>query len=154
MTRTYYNERITPGNFDVELPSHVSVGISRGRGARPKLDFTYYFGQLSYDMTLQEKRALDIEYATTTYGRGVKPHYQVYFSITPGGFFMGLGMMSVEDYAKGYKTDGEELKDGESLILPRFDMGWQGTLKKNLKYEFLLSGLPEDVFRVGLTYEF
>ena len=156
ITRTYPNQYLTSNELIINVPSSVTMTISKGSGIRPNFTFSYYFGgALSYQLEMQEKRVDETDYATNVYGRGITPEWQAYLGIHPGGFFMGLGAISGKDYISGYVDGGgDDIPGDNALIIPRFDMGFSFPIKGGLSGEVLLTGLPEDVFRVALIYDF
>ncbi len=155
LTRTYPNRYLTPETVALKVPSSISVGVARGMGIRPKLDLTLYLGSLEYEMEIGEKRVFDEAYAFNLYGKGVRPVYQAYLGISPGWFFLGVGVISLRDINQGHKDgSGHVIADGKQILVPRLDMGFRGRLVDTLSYELLVDGLPEDVLRLGLTYEF
>lgn len=155
-TRTYPKQFIAGSNMRIHVPSSLSIGVSRGSGWRPSLTYTFYTGdRLSFDLRVREKRVNEARYSARTYGRGLVPKWEAYFGIHPGGFFLGLGGIKVEDYISGYSdSNGEPIPGGTSMIIPRFDMGFSFHVIGSLKADILLAGLPEDVLRVSLLYDF
>lgn len=156
LTRTYPNYYLASSTMYVYVPSTVSLGVSYARGWKPSYSFTLYMGKLGYELDIQEKRVFETEYTTRTYAIGFEPVYQTYFSINPGRFFMGFGFTSGTIYSEGHKNpdDGSPLLDTQDIILPRFDLGFTIGIMQGMDLEILVDGLPEDVFRMGLTYEF
>ncbi|MCB2197865.1 hypothetical protein KQI63_00565 [bacterium] len=156
ITRTYPNRYLTAGEMNLSVPSSVALTISKGGGARPNFTYIHYFGgAFAYELDVSEKRIDQGEYSTRTYSRGVLPEWQAYLAIHPGRFFLGLGAISAKDVVEGYVDgNGEPIPGDNALLIPRFDMGFSFPIKGGLSGELLVTGLPEDVFRVALLYDF
>lgn len=156
ITRTYPNEYLTGDELRLYIPDAVTVTIAAGGGLRPSLTGVYYLGDgFGYDLEVSEKGINDTSYTARTYGRGLIPQYQGYLGIAPGGFFMGVGAILCEDYVHGYVDgNGLPIPDGNQIIIPRFDIGFSFHITSNLRYELLIAALPEDIFRMGVMYEF
>jgi|GEM_PF-1395334 len=156
ITRTYPNQYLTSDEMHLGIPSALTLTISKGAGLRPTLTVTRYMGSgMYYELEMQEKRVDETEYRSRLYSRGLKPAWQAYFGIHPGFFFLGLGAITAEDLVGGY-VDGNSnpIPGGNSLIIPRLDLGVSFRIKGNLNGELLLTGLPEDLLRVALVYDF
>lgn len=156
ITRTYPNEYRPADELDLYIPSYWSVALSKGSGTRPNLSFKKYFsGKFGFDLAMQEKSVSDEEYHDAVYGRGIEPMYAGYAGIHPGWFIFGVGATVGKDFLSGYKDDGGNLiKAGKQIIIPRFDMGLSFAINSHLRYELMITGLPEDVLRMGVMYEF
>jgi hypothetical protein len=156
LTRTNPNEILVADWMKFTIPNSASFTLSRGSGIRPNFNFIYYFGDdFAYTFDVHEKRYEDIEYAHNVYSRGLKLKYQGYLGINPGWFFIGMGAIVAEDVVLGYKDgDGIPEEGGNMIPIPRFDMGIIFNISSNLRYELMIAGLPEDVLRMGVIYEF
>jgi hypothetical protein len=156
ITRTYPNEYIASNELRFHVPSGVTVTLAKGGGLRPSMSGTLYMESLfGYDIDITEKSIYDTSYTTRTYGRGLDLKYGAYLGIHPGWFIFGVGGIVAEDYVHGYVDDtGEPEQGGTFVVIPRLDLGLAFNISPNLKYELLIAGLPEDVLRMGITYEF
>ncbi len=156
MTETYPNRSYPSSTMYFHVPSSFSVGISRAKGIRPSLSFSYYMGDLGYELDIREKGYADTEYSTNTYSIGFDPNFQAYLGINPGRFFLGVGVVHGRVYSTGHKNPDNKkpIIEDQTVLIPRFDMGFSFMLMNNLEFEILLDGLPEDMLRMGLTYVF
>ncbi len=156
ITRTYPNTYYTGKRMTLHVPDAVTATLAAGGGLRPSLSGTYYLrGSFGYDLEVREKSVRDSSYATHLYGRGIVPQYEGYFGVAPGAFFFGVGGILGEDYVHGYVDgNGNPIPGGNLVIIPRLDMGFTLRISSNLRYEIMLAGLPEDVLRMGINYEF
>ncbi|MFH0882647.1 MAG: hypothetical protein V2A56_06660 [bacterium] len=156
ITRTYPNTYLLSDRLTLHVPDAATVTIAAGGGLRPSLSGIYYLnGKFGYDVVVQEKSVQDSSYSTHLYGRGIVLQYGGYFGIAPGPFFFGVGAMLGKDYVDGYVDgSGNPIPGGNMVIIPRLDLGFSFHVSRNLRYEIMIAGLPEDVLRMGISYEF
>jgi len=158
LTKTVPNYYQASNSMTLFTPSSVSIGVSRGKGIRPVLRLTKYLGKLGFELEMQEKVYHDSTvspYTKNVYSRGIKPNWEAYLAIAPTHFFMGMGVIYAKDFVSGYKDDnGVPIVGNSKFFIPRFDLGFTINIAKNMQYELLIDGLPEDVFRMGISYVF
>lgn len=156
ITRTYPNTYLMSDRMTIHIPDAATITLAAGGGLRPSLSGTLYFdGKFGFDVNVREKGVQDTTYTSRLYGRGVVLQYGGYFGIAPGPFFFGVGAMLGEDYVNGYVDgNGHPIPGGNAVIIPRLDLGFSFHVSRNLRYEIMLAGLPEDLLRMGINYEF
>lgn len=147
MTRTYSTDYEVKGTPKLKLPQSATLGITFLGPVKPSLNFTTYFGELSYNITLRENNSV------TDFTRGFKPKWKATLHMDLVAVQLGLGAISMDEVISGYKdSKGNSIPPKEGIILPVANVGFDMSLSENLMLGILMIALPDDMFRLSLTY--
>ncbi|MFH0765605.1 MAG: hypothetical protein V2A61_04205, partial [Calditrichota bacterium] len=146
-TQTYERAVQVSGTPGINMPQSVSVAASWSGLLKPTIQFTKYFGELSYEITLVE------DSVQTTYSRGLKSDWSALLGLDFWFLQLAIGGVVVQDVVKGYHdASGIPVKVMAPTIVPIIRLGFEKSLPNNLTLGVLVAGLPEDALRLTLTY--
>lgn len=149
LTLTYEKLYDTPNSMKAKIPSSFSIAASYLGPLKPSFTYTQYFGELSYQLRMLE------DGQEFVYKRGIKPSWDILFSLDLSAFQMSFGATRLQDLVEGYKdASGTEIKQADAMIVPRASLGFYTVLEDNLTIGTLLYALPEDAVRFSLVYHF
>ena len=149
LTKTKSKEYITPSSISTEIPSAVSIAATFLGPLSPSLNYTKYFGEISYEMTMHE------DGAEFFYKRGIKPDWSFLLGLDFKALQISLGATELVELVEGYRdASGIPLEPSEPVIVPRFSLGFNTRITNNVTIGTMLFGLPEDALRFSLIYEF
>jgi len=149
MNETKEKSITAPEKVKINIPSAVSASVSWLGFPKPTLTCTKYFGELSYTADLLEEGVL------FSYKRGFKTDWSALVGVNLGSFYLAAGALQIVDLVEGYHdVSGVPIKAIEPTILPRFSMGFDWALDRNITLGTLIAGLPEDLIRFTLKMSF
>lgn len=149
LTRTIPKYFDVTSDMIVEIPQAFSVGATYGGLFSPHVAFTMYFGELAYSLHMVE------DGAEFYYKRGFKPEWSGMLGLDVYIFKLAVGGMKMADVVDGYHdAAGVPIKTLDPTIIPHLSVGFDASVADNITLGVLLFGLPEDVLRFTLRFDF
>ncbi|MFN3821940.1 MAG: hypothetical protein ACK4OO_06360, partial [bacterium] len=147
-TRTQRRDMDAPHQVKILLPHSISLGIAAKTPFAPHLSLTRYFGGLEWRVKMRESGE------EREYQRGIIPQWGAHLGLDLYLVHLGAGVVTFTDISKGYHDQaGNPLKDGNQFLIPHLTVAFQADLSDRITLQTLVVGLPEDAFRLTLTYQ-